>query len=197
MGKADTTRAALLDAAVKVFGRSGYSGATVDQIAEVAGVSKGDVYYHFKTKGDIATSVLEDGVEHILELFREAVKQSESGIDALHCMVTALSRNMFLNPRFSRFMLTELWRDDRIWAESMRSLEERCLSLIERQIERGQGEGSLRKTFEARFGAVAVMGTVLTSAQYYLLREQPGTTDEKARQFVHRVTDYVSHALGA
>lgn len=44
-GKARATRALLLDAAVKVIGRKGYTGATVDEIVEEAGVSKGLAYY--------------------------------------------------------------------------------------------------------------------------------------------------------
>lgn len=197
MSKADETRAALLHAAVKVIGRQGYSGATVDKIAEEAGVSKGNVYYHFKTKGEIATSVLATGVEKLVTLFKQAIEQSSSGVDALHRMISAFTQTVFADPPFSRFMLTELWRDDRIWSEPMHELEEECTLLIQEQIERGQAEGALRTSFDARFGAVAVLGTVLTSTQYYLLEDQTASLEERREQFIDHVVDYVSHALSA
>lgn len=197
MSKADETRATLLRAAVKVIGRHGYSGATVDEIAEEAGVSKGNVYYHFKTKGDIATSMLVEGVEQLAALLRQAIDCSTSGVDALHRMITAFTQAVFSDPLFARFMLTELWRDDRIWSKEMHELEEGCTLLIQEQIERGQAEGALRPSFDARFAAVAVLGTVLTGTQYYLLEDRGLTPQEMSEQFVDRVVDYVSHALGS
>lgn len=197
MSKADETRATLLQAAVRVIGWQGYSGATVDAIAEEAGVSKGNVYYHFKTKGDIATSVLVNGIEQLIALFTRAIEQSSSGVNALHRMVVSFTQVVFADPPFSRFMLTELWRDDRIWSEPMRALEDECIVLIQEQIERGQAEGALRTSFDARFGAVAVLGTVLTSTQYYLLEDQTHAPEEKRALFVERVVDFIAHALSA
>jgi len=48
----------LLDAAFLVFAAQGYPGATVDAIAETAGVSKGAVYFHFPSKEDVFVAVL-------------------------------------------------------------------------------------------------------------------------------------------
>jgi AcrR family transcriptional regulator len=44
------TRRRLLDAAAKVFAAKGYRGAAIDDVAEVAGYTKGAVYAHFRTK---------------------------------------------------------------------------------------------------------------------------------------------------
>jgi AcrR family transcriptional regulator len=43
-------RAALLGAAAEVFARRGFRGASVEEIAERAGYSKGAVYWHFDSK---------------------------------------------------------------------------------------------------------------------------------------------------
>lgn len=48
--RAQATRAKLLDAAYREIARQGYEGATVDSIAERAGVSKGAFYGHFPSK---------------------------------------------------------------------------------------------------------------------------------------------------
>jgi AcrR family transcriptional regulator len=59
-------RAALLDAALEVFARRGYHGASVDEIAQEAGVSKALVYEHFASKRDLHDELLS---EHAGELF--------------------------------------------------------------------------------------------------------------------------------
>src|SRR5664279_3990822 len=53
------TQARLLNAAEEVFVRDGYESAQLDQIAAVAGRSKGAVYGHFKSKEDLFLALFE------------------------------------------------------------------------------------------------------------------------------------------
>lgn len=48
--KSERTRAAILDAALRLFQVSGYEGATMRAIAAEAGVSLGNAYYYFESK---------------------------------------------------------------------------------------------------------------------------------------------------
>lgn len=52
------TRKKLVDAALQLFSTSGYDRATVDDISEAAGYSKGAYYFHFSTKDDILYELL-------------------------------------------------------------------------------------------------------------------------------------------
>jgi len=47
------TRQLLIDAALELFSKSGYEYATVDDISNAAGFSKGAYYFHFSTKDDV------------------------------------------------------------------------------------------------------------------------------------------------
>ncbi|MFD8546303.1 ScbR family autoregulator-binding transcription factor [Streptomyces sp. NPDC059649] len=51
------TRERILEAAGKVFDRYGFGEATISEIIEVAGVTKGAFYHHFKSDGPVATKV--------------------------------------------------------------------------------------------------------------------------------------------
>lgn len=74
------TRAELLAAAVVVFARSGYDGASVEEIAEQAGYSHGAVYSNFDGKADLFLTVFED---YMAERARElAATQVDLGDDA-------------------------------------------------------------------------------------------------------------------
>lgn len=53
------TRQRILDAAADVFGREGVAGASLEKIAEQAGVTRGAVYWHFKNKNDIFEAIHE------------------------------------------------------------------------------------------------------------------------------------------
>ena len=50
--------ARILGAAERVFARSGYSGATMAEIAEASGLPKANLHYYFGSKGDLYRAVL-------------------------------------------------------------------------------------------------------------------------------------------
>lgn len=52
------TRAAILKAATAKFGRRGIAGATMDEIAEEAGVSRATLFNYFPSKGDIVAALV-------------------------------------------------------------------------------------------------------------------------------------------
>ncbi len=54
------TRAQLIEAAARVFGRKGYRAATVDDVAQEAGFTKGAFYSNFDSKDDVFLALVED-----------------------------------------------------------------------------------------------------------------------------------------
>lgn len=167
-GKSDATRRLLLDAALSVIGEKGYTTATVDEIVEAAGVSKGVAYYHFKSKADMAASILEEGIDQLIGEFEAAVEASPHASEALNGMITCFAARIFDNEAFGRFLVSELWRENRVWSGAMRRYEDRLLRLIESQVARGKAEGVIRDEIDPAFEAVALVGLVLTTALYYL-----------------------------
>jgi AcrR family transcriptional regulator len=67
--KREANRERILRAARKVFGARGFHGATIEQIADEAGLSNGAIYYNFASKGDLFLALLEvrseERVRHI------------------------------------------------------------------------------------------------------------------------------------
>src|SRR5512138_2697454 len=57
-------RRQILDAAIRVFSRSGFDGATLADVAKQAGVSVGTVAHYFGSKADLFEEALQD---HFLE----------------------------------------------------------------------------------------------------------------------------------
>ncbi|MDX6285045.1 MAG: hypothetical protein QOG53_530 [Frankiales bacterium] len=57
------TRERLLDAAAKVFAQKGFNGASLDDVADEAGLTKGAVYSNFDSKEDLVTTLIEERVD--------------------------------------------------------------------------------------------------------------------------------------
>ena len=51
------TQSKIIDAAIQLFNATGVSSVSTSKISELAGISKGNLHYHFATKGQIILSV--------------------------------------------------------------------------------------------------------------------------------------------
>src|SRR3954464_8305819 len=72
---ADDRRSATLDAALQAFSRRGYNGASIDEIATAAGISKALIYEHFPSKRDLHVSLLE---RHSQEIFMRLAQTADT-----------------------------------------------------------------------------------------------------------------------
>ncbi|BBX27200.1 TetR/AcrR family transcriptional regulator [Mycolicibacterium alvei] len=91
------TRQRVLDAACRCFAQFGYGPATNNQIAEMAGVTAGSVYYHFGTKGKLFEAVCADVYGKILASAAPAM----SGPHSMHELLsTALAESIRINREF-------------------------------------------------------------------------------------------------
>ena len=100
-------RETILDAGLEVFSTHGFRGATLDQIADVAGLSKPNLLYYFSSKEDIHTSVLSQLLDTWLDPLRR-MNPDGNPIDELLGYVLAkldLSRDY---PRESRLFANEI-----------------------------------------------------------------------------------------
>lgn len=72
------TRRVLLQGAKSVFAKRGYHGATLREIASVAGVSTGALYYNFPSKEELFLALLDARMEErISEIKRTLAEESE------------------------------------------------------------------------------------------------------------------------
>src|SRR3954462_1955804 len=82
-------RAAILDSALEVFSKRGYNGASIDEIAQAAGISKALIYEHFPSKRDLHVSLLERSVQEVFERLADAAATSDPGEVRLRAGVDA------------------------------------------------------------------------------------------------------------
>jgi AcrR family transcriptional regulator len=77
----DQRRAQLLDAANAVFTSKGYHAAAMDDIADLAGVSKPVLYQHFPSKLDLYLALLDASCDRLLEVVEDALASTEDNAD--------------------------------------------------------------------------------------------------------------------
>jgi AcrR family transcriptional regulator len=143
----------ILAAARSEFASKGFANATVDGIAERAGIAKGTVYLYFPSKSDLFLALLRQGV---LELHEDVRREMDAAKDArrklrafLHARLAYCARNR----EFFRIYYTEfLPLRTRITGERPEFLDlyEQQARLLEGVLRRGIRDGDLREFDVAR-----------------------------------------------
>ena len=100
-------REAILDAALKVFSDHGFRGATLDQIASTAGLSKPNVLYYFASKEAIYTALLSGLLETWLDPLRAIDPEGEPVEEILAYVMRKLDMSREF-PRESRLFANEI-----------------------------------------------------------------------------------------
>jgi TetR/AcrR family transcriptional regulator len=72
------TRQVILEAALRVFARSGISAATLDDIAAEAGVTRGTLCWHFHNKDELLTGIIKHYGPH--SMLRPVIEQIEQDL---------------------------------------------------------------------------------------------------------------------
>lgn len=100
-------RKRILDAALEVFSRHGYRGATLDQIAAEAGLSKPNILYYFSSKEDIHVTLLGS----LLDTWLDPLKHMDPEGEPLQEILAYVHRKLdlaFTLPRESRLFANEI-----------------------------------------------------------------------------------------
>ena len=111
-------RRRLLDAALQVFAEQGFASASLDQVAEAAGLTKGAIYSNFAGKDDLFFAMMKDQVTKRIETVRTALGASSPGADGEQARrdIGRLLTEAFTQQREWQLVFLDFWqravRDD-------------------------------------------------------------------------------------
>ena len=88
-GDAESRRAAILDAAQRMFGQYGYRRTSMDDIAREAEIGKGTIYLSFASKEEVFQALSQRLVERMLDGAKAAARRRGSTADKLTAMHAA------------------------------------------------------------------------------------------------------------
>lgn len=148
------TRQRLLDAAADVFARLGFHAATLDDIADAAGYTKGAVYSNFGSKDGLFLALLDRHLDDQLTQV-ERLAATESGAELRTTLRRASSQHMGSGGAFGLLML-EFWlyaaRDDEVkaaLAARYRRMRDRLAAMIAERKVAGSEVAGRRSPAEA------------------------------------------------
>ena len=186
--RSDATKKKLFDAAMELIGERGFTDASVDEIVHRAGVAKGTVYYHFAGKAELVEALIAFRLRPAIAQFRAvAAENADDPQAAIGAIVRAELEFLAEEKSFSKLLLTEMWREDRVWRETLLLLRREMVTVIRNVIAQGIESGVFRDDVEPEFGASALFGMTATVALDWLAFE-PDKPLEDVLEQITKVT---------
>lgn len=144
--RAEETRKKILHSAMICFSRSGYDAASVADICDLAGVTKGAFYHHFASKQSLFLELLNEWMAELDGILSATQFNADTVLDALRQM--AEKTKLVLNESQDRLpMFLEFWnqalRDQVVWKVTVAPFRQ-FIQLFSRLIQKGIDEGSIR-----------------------------------------------------
>lgn len=152
--RAERTRNAILDAAAHAFDERGFSGASLSEILSKAGVTKGALYFHFSSKEELATAIIDEQYNMEIPTVEDAKSALQGLIDMLHVFGQHLYSD--IRVRASNRLVVEA-----NFARPPSDNYQRWIAVVQEYLVAAQAAGDLRSEWEPAAVANWVAGTFL------------------------------------
>lgn len=158
------TRDRLLEAALEVFARLGYHGATVDDIVAASDSSKGAFYHYFPSKQGIFLELLRRLSDMVEAGIEGAIAQERGALAKVEAALTVVLEAVSSQRSLARILLIEAAALGPEFEESRLAIHRRFAALIQRHLDRAVGEGAIpaQDTGAAATAWIGAMNEILT-----------------------------------
>jgi TetR/AcrR family transcriptional regulator, cholesterol catabolism regulator len=102
-------RGAIMDAAMHLFGKQGYTGTSMRDIASAVGVLPGSLYAHIDSKEALLVDIVEDGISRFLSAVQPHAASQTTAPEKLRAMIIAHVEVVADNPERSLVVFHQ-WR---------------------------------------------------------------------------------------
>ncbi len=161
--EAERTRLRILKAALDLFVEKGYERATFEDVARRIGLTKGAVYWHFKSKHELLTTL----VAHMTALHTEQLSgvlpppDSLDGLKAHFIARAKLIAEKPTNRKFFHMMMRLDWPSAKFapLKQQIRQLETGPFFIIERTLDQLQRTGAVRADVDVK-AVTAILGAM-------------------------------------
>lgn len=189
------TRKQIVEAAEKAFYERGVARTTLADIAALAGVTRGAIYWHFNNKAELVQAMLDDLHEPLEEL--ALASESEDEPDPLGCMrklLVNLFQSIALDPRTRRlneilFHKCEFTDEMCDMRQQRQEVSSDCNLRIEQTLRNAINRGQLPGDLDTRFATLSLHALVDGHIGQWLLLPDSYCLSAQAERLVESLFD--------
>lgn len=184
-------REEIAEAAIRVFNRKGFQGASITAVAEELGIDRGSLYYYVSSKEALFDEVVRTVVERNLDLVRRIQSSKISPRRKVRDLIVALMSSYGEHyPLFYIYIRENLSHvsDARSgWSTTMRELNRQTTDAVIAIVEEGYADKSFRNIGDARVVAYGIFGLVGWTHRWFRPAESNVSAEEIGKIYAEMV----------
>jgi AcrR family transcriptional regulator len=153
------TRGKILDAALDVFAQKGYHDASVDEIVEQSGTSKGSVYFHFPNKQRLFLALLDKFADVLERRILDAIDDEETPVRRVSAALDAFLQTFGKYRPFAKILLIQAVGLGAAFEEKRLQVYDRFAALIKTYLDQAIRAGDIPPV-DSSIAAYAWMGAI-------------------------------------
>ncbi len=179
-------RRAILDAAIRVFARSGFHGSRVSDIAAEAGVAYGLVYHYFKSKDEVLNELFTERWSLLLEATRDADEAAGTPREKLDAVARFIIDSYRYDPELMKVIVVEVTRAANSFGRTHLPEIRRAYEGIGKIVSDAQADGTFRSDIDPAYAAMWFYGAIEQLLSGWVFELIPATDEEfeRARRMV-------------
>ena len=156
------TRKKIIDATLKLFVKNGYHGTSISQISTATRLTKGTIYFYFKSKHSLLKGILEEYERTFLDKMIEEVGSSKG--KAIDKMKTFLKFSINFAAKNQDLIIcninlaTELFSSSKKYEMGVKRIYGKFYKFIADLLEEGKKDGSFREDINPKMLALNLLG---------------------------------------
>jgi AcrR family transcriptional regulator len=164
-------RKEIAEAAVRVFSRLGYKGASLSAIAKDLGVDRATLYYYFSSKeqmfDETVRAVVEGNDALVRRITASAISPNKKMRELITSVMVGYAANYPMLFIYIREDLNHVSDKRSSWSAEMRKLNRSIEQSFMDVIEEGYADGSFRRVGSSRTVACGILGMLNWSHRWY------------------------------
>ena len=159
----------IIDAAIRVFARSGYYNSRVSDIAREAGIAAGTIYLYFKTKDEILVTLFREKMAQWVAFVRREIAGEPNAVAKLEKLVLLHFRVLEDNPELAEVVQVELRQGHKFFRGASAHEISAYFELIASVLEEGIAAGLIRQDVPVKVATKMLFGAMDQVATSWVL----------------------------
>ena len=170
----------IIDAAIRVFARTGYYNSRVSDVAREAGIASGTIYLYFATKDEILVTLFRQKMAEWVASVRKEIAGEQDPIAKIRRIVALHFKVLEDNPALAEVVQVELRQGQKFFRGASAQEISAYFDVIQGVLEEGIAAGAIRRDLPVKVATKMLFGAMDQLATSWVLGKRAYRLTEAA-----------------
>jgi AcrR family transcriptional regulator len=156
----EETREKILSSSLRLFARHGFTSTSVDDIGRAAGITKGAVYWHFTSKEDLFSAILQRIRKRWQEVIFRPVSDQTTPLRRLEQLFVSYQAFFAESPETCLFLQRILLEEHKVFSPQVGHVFRQTARFIEKILDDGKASRDFRRDLNSLVTAHHILGAL-------------------------------------